>query len=289
MKFNFFEIIITCLLIFTGCKEEIINPPVKDKYTTRLQGKVILQNQSEHSNALVYIDSLNRGVSTDSNGSYYFIFTKDDTVYNGVFKIYYFVYEYEIDSAQYFLEKGKVKLDTLDVDSEGNIAVKQLKQLISVEGWTDKQEYRIGDTLDFTARFTNVSDRTVHLKITSFYGPLGGVGLYNEKYMPIVIGPCDPVMTDWDNYLSPGNFYEGRIKGYTIRDRNYCVNDQTVLKDEYIVITNVFIEDRLTTPFKIRYRFEKFVIYEWYKIHRGKSPKYDFKPNKCNFPPIKII
>ena len=49
---------------------------------------------------------------------------------------YYFVDEYEIDSAQYVLVNGKVRLDSLNVDVEANLDIRELKQLVRVEGWT---------------------------------------------------------------------------------------------------------------------------------------------------------
>jgi hypothetical protein len=107
----------------------------------------LIENQTEHSNALVYIDSFNRGVSTDSSGNYTLLFIEEDSVYSGVFKLIYFLNDYDMDSAKIVLVNGKVKLDTLDVDSEGRIETREMKQIVLVDGWTDKQEYRIGNTL----------------------------------------------------------------------------------------------------------------------------------------------
>ena len=146
------------VVLMSTCDDEIIppppeppitEPPVYDStlYTQELKGKVILENQTEHSNALVYLDSLNRGAGTDSSGNYSLQFTEEDSIYDGTFKIYYFVNEFEMDSAQYVLVSGKVKLDSLDVDSVGNLPTKELEQLLFIEGWTDKKEYRIGDLI----------------------------------------------------------------------------------------------------------------------------------------------
>ncbi len=281
-----FGTMIAFILLMLGCKDEITLLPEKQIFTTELTGKVVLENQTEHSNALVYLDSLDRGVSTDSNGFYSFIFRKDDTVYNGVFKVYYFVNDYEMDSAQYVLVNGKVKLDSLDVDSEGNLPIKELEQLVLVEGWTDKQEYRIGDKIEFIARFTNLSNRTIHIFIPSFWDPFGFVGLYNDKYPIFILSPCDPVATDGDIFLfSPNGYYQGR-RIYTIRDRNYCVDSAPLVTDEYIVVANLFIENRLIT---IKNKLYKFIHFEWYKLAKGNSPKLDYIPNKYKFPIIKVI
>jgi hypothetical protein len=36
-------------------------------------------------------------------------------------------------------------------------------------------------------------------------------------------------------------------------------------------------------------KFSKYVLEEWYNLHRGKTPKLDAYPNKYKFPIIKII
>ena len=288
---NSFQFIILIIILLnlnpqTGCKEEINSPPEKPSFTTELKGKVILENQTEHSNALVYLDSLNRGVATDSNGLYSVQFSDEDTVYDGTFKIYFFVNEYEMDSAQYVLVNGKVKLDSLDIDSEGNLPTKELEQLLLIEGWTDKQEYRIGDTIEFTARFNNVTDRTVHVFIYSIFNQLGYVSLYNENYPSFILSPCDPVTADLDIFIPPvTGFYEGRVV-YTIRDGSYCGDFRPLLLNEYIVSADLFIESRFRSPYD---KFERFIRNEWYKLHRGISPKLDNFPNKYKYPQIKII
>ncbi len=291
--YRYLVALIIILLLLT-CKDEITSPPPPPPpppgltlYTKELKGKVILENQTENSNALVYLDSLNRGVSTDSIGDYTLQFSDEDTIYNGTFKIFYFVNEFEMDTAQYVLVNGKVKLDSLDVDNEGNLPTKELKQLLLIEGWTDRQEYRTGDTLRFTARFTNVTNRTVHAFIYSIFSVLGWVGLYNENSPAFWLTPCWISNLDADLYISPNDFYEG-IVTYIIPESNYCnVNNPPLLPDYFIVVTDLFIEGRLVDPFHSK--FNKYVREEWYKLHRGITPKLDWFPNKYNFPIIKII
>ena len=115
------SISIVLISLLLGCKDNSVLPLPTQKYSSSFSGKVILQNQTEHSNALVYIDILNRGVSSDSSGNYTFHFTKQDSIYCGEFKVYYFLNDYDMDSAKIMLVNGKVKLDTLDIDSEGKI------------------------------------------------------------------------------------------------------------------------------------------------------------------------
>jgi len=282
-----FGMVTVTAFISFNCKEKIVGPNEKSLYTTELKGNVILQNQSENSNVLVYLDSLDRGVATDSNGNYSIEFMDTDTIYSGIFKIFYFVNEYEMDSSEYVLLKGKVKLDSLDVNSEGNIPSKELEQLILVQGWTDKEAYKIGDTIEFTARFSNVASRTVHLFIYSAFNQLGWISLYNEAYTGFNLSPCLIVDADTEIDLPSQSFYEGKVR-YIIPDGNYCTTEFIPLPPlKYIVVADLFIEGRLTNFWTNK--MEHFIGMEWYMLHRGSSPKLDYFPNKYKFPIITII
>ncbi|MCK4641015.1 MAG: hypothetical protein KAU06_06740 [Candidatus Marinimicrobia bacterium] len=283
----FRNIIIPILVAILISACDLINPPDDNGdnsiiYSSTLSGKVFLEHQIEHSNALVYIDSLNRGVSTDSSGNYTLSFGEEDSVYSGEFKIIYFLNDYDKDSAKIVLVNGKVKLDTLDVDSEGNIKTKEMKQIVMIEGCTDKAEYRAGDKVTFTARVTNLANRTIHISIHSCSGELSNfVFLYNDKYQSFTLGGIQDVLTlECDIYLPPDKYYEGKIS-YEIFEY------RPLVPDEYIVATGFFIEDRLLNQFQSK--FNKYVLEEWYKIHRGATPKLDWFPNKYIFPHIKII
>ncbi|MFH2048201.1 MAG: hypothetical protein ABIJ12_02055 [bacterium] len=290
MKKNLFLFVI----LISAC--DLINPPDDNGedsliYSSTLSGKVLLENQIEHSNALIYIDSLDIGVSSDSSSLFKFQFTDDDSIYNGIFTIYYFLEDYEIDSARIMLTSGKVKLDTLDVDSKGNLPLVEMKQILHVEGWTNKEEYRIGEMLDFTARWTNVSDRIISLFIPSS----GHVGIYRDANYPgFSLTPGDPVPAYEIYYLSPGSFYEEDSENrvpegtYTYRWVNSTLVDTFWVLEpvEYIVINYIEIEDRgYTVPKTMR----DFIFFEWEGLHLGESPRYDKKPNKFDFPSIQII
>lgn len=277
-------IVLICIMLMS-CNNNSLLPLPTNKSSSSFRGKVILQNQTEHSNALVYVDNLNRGVSTDSGGNYIFKFTEQDYVYSGEFKVRYFLNDYDMDSAKIMLVNGIVKRDTLDVNNQGQLRTKELKQIVLIEGWTDKKEYKIGEKMTFTARITNVTNRMVSI-FRQHQSELGFVGLYNDKYPSIILSGCDPVTASSDMFLQPTHFYEGRVV-YTIPDGAYCGTFRPLLIDEYIVIASFMIEGRLLNQFQSK--FNKYVLEEWYKIHRGDSPKLDWFPNKYNFPHIRII
>jgi len=286
MKWKILAAVGFILILISSCKDNSTLPEPVKEYSSSISGKVILQNQTEHSNALVYIDGLYRGVSSDSSGNYTLQFTKDDSVYDGVHKLYYFLNDYDMDSASIYLSKGEVKLNTLDVDAEGNLPTKKMKQILLVEGWTDKTEYRVGDKITFTAKFTNVTNKTIHLTISSFFNPLGYIVIYNDRYAGggILLPPFDPVSAQLDSYLNPnGGIYQGTMTCKIELNSSY----QTPESGKYIVFASFFVEGRLKNQFQST--FSKYVLLEWWKICCGSSPKLDVFPNKYKFPIIKLI
>jgi len=290
---NMSRIIIFILAVLTLISYSCNNNPVitinRPPYSNKFTGKVILQNQIENSNALIYIDNLNRGVSSDSSGNYIFPFNQSDSIYNGEYKVRYFLDDYDMDSARIILVRGKLKLDTLDVDCEGKIKTKELKQIVLIEGWTDKQEYKRGDKITFTARITNISDRKIHFAMDGFWYPIGIVYLYNDKYRGFLLSPytnIDPLV-DAGGDLSPKGYYEGTVTYTLLNGYNDGSGFHTLISDKYIVVTNFFIEGRLLDQF--RSKFNYYALIEWYKIIRGLSPRYDYFPNKFKFPVITIV
>ena len=273
------------LLILASCSEKGVEPPLAyPTHTTKIHGKVILENQTEHSNALIYISGINRGVSSDSSGNYTLTFTEADSTYTGTYDLIYYLNDYDSLNTKIYLEKGKVKLDTLDVDKDGKIAPIELKQLLRVEGWTDKSEYKIGDKMTFTVRFTNVSDKKVEIMRPGyvFY-----VGIYNDiQLYPYGLSNPDPMGADWGKDLLPGEYHQDIIS-YRIPEGDIIDNiKRPLLPGEYLIITSIVINDRLPDYDDV---FRRYVRFEWYKIARGKSPKYDYEPNKYTFPHIQII
>jgi len=94
---------ISVFLIFSNCSENSSGtepePPPPD-YNETLSGQVLLENQPEHSNALIYIDGLNIGARTDSGGYFKLQFPDSVRDRSGVFTVYYFVEDYDLDSAK---------------------------------------------------------------------------------------------------------------------------------------------------------------------------------------------
>lgn len=139
----------------------------------------------------------------------------------------------------------------------------------------------------FTARFTNLSDRTLHLFIPSAWIPLGPIALYrNKNYPAYYITPPDPIQTDLNIFLFTGGIRVSTV-AYPVPAGRYLVNDfWPLLPAEYIVVPVFFIEDK---PVATLDRMESFIKDRWDGLHQGSSPQLDVFPNKYQYPHINII
>jgi hypothetical protein len=277
-------------ILWLSCSEDSVS--VNDtsptaKTTTLLKGRVVLENQAEHSNAMVYVDGLDRGTSSDSSGNFSFQFSESDTIYSGVFTVYYYLDDFDIDTAQIGMVNGKVLLDSFGVDDFGNLALKHIKQFVRVYGSTDRQDYRIGEILEFTGGFTNLSTDTLHIFIYSCHDPFGYISLFrNHKYPDYIISPIDPIALDCDIYITPGDSYSGQA-AFSVPSGIQIGNTfWPLLPAEYILAPNFEIRDR---AYNIPENMELFRRKYWDQLHRGNPPQIDVIPNKYEWPHVNIV
>lgn len=198
----------TCLLFLfivlsfsIGCleKKDSISPVI-DRTTPEhfIRGNVILENQTNPAHCPVIFDKFMIGTITDSLG-YYEIFIPDSLAdLTGTFKVYYYLYDYDLDSLSVRIDKGKVKWGQEDVDDEGLLKTMTLKQIISMEVTSDKNQCIVGEYVRFSAIIKNKSQRTltlstsdiimfgfhdIHSKSTSWRG-VGGASSDNPHIEP---------------------------------------------------------------------------------------------------------
>ena len=258
-------------------------------FSSMISGQVTLENQEEHSNALIYLDSLDRGVSSDSSGGYTIQFSDSDSVQTGIFTVYYFLVDYGLDSAFIWLEDGQVKLDTMDVDSNGVLPLKELSQLIRVQLRTEREEYLVGDTIVITARYTNLSDDTLPLYIGQASSEIGRLSLYRDHLTPSFSFFSPDVIESYLRiFLSPGEFFEeeaGDIGNVFIPEVSVWTFEPIILT-EYVVTESHLLQDRdRSLPNGIM----DFVYHKWSNLNRGSAPLHDYIPNKYELPKVSIV
>ena len=162
-----------------------------------------------------------------------------------------------------------------------------MKQLYRLQGWTDRQSYRIGDSLHYSTRCTNLADRALGLVVPSAYGGIGHLFLYRDKDYPLYwIGPVDVILWDIHANLLPEEHYAAQ-DGRSVPSGTYEGDTFLPLYPaNYIVYASVRIED---TGYTIPDAMLWFMINNWNDLHRGPSPRYDNWPNKWEFPHVQIM
>ncbi|MBI9072550.1 MAG: hypothetical protein JEY94_13190 [Melioribacteraceae bacterium] len=279
---NYFKIFASIGLIILSfyiisCSENSVSPPDPEKYTTKLKGKVFLENQTEHSNALIYLKELNIGTSSDSSGRFILDLSESESNYSGQTTIYYFLEDYFLDSAVVYLNENKVKIDTLDFGQDASLKKIELKQRIRVNGYLSKNSCSVGDTVTFSVEFINPSNQNLTFSIFSAGGTLSSnTGFYvNER-----IEPHNPP-TFWDIKieLQPGGIYKGNM--------NLDANVSEI--GTYVVITTFLFGENGKENFFDKYpQMTEFIWKNWISLHRCKNKCFDMFPNKYNYPQITI-
>ena len=292
-----FYLMVLFFLLSVSCEKDkgILsgNSEEPEKFSKLLRGHVVLENQSDHSNALLYIDSLDIGTSSDSTGFFHFEFKEPDSLYSGIFTVYYYLADYEMDSSRFVLEKGLVVNDSLDVGCEGLLQTRQLSQVMLVNGATDKYEYAVGDTLIFTARIKNISDSSIYIRIFAGASLLRNVALYNDKYPSFLLTPEDISPAEGILLLHENQIYEE--SGQFIIPEGRYLSDSLyhIPGDEYIVAAGAFELVRAANPITktpLLKKIQKFIRFKWYhiKLPVRHSPELDGIPNKFEFPHVYI-
>ena len=290
---NKFIFTIIFLLQLNSCDEDrpIVAPtPVEHKYSYKVSGYIELDNQTDYSNALIYLDSLDVGCSTYPSGFYELQLDTLDTLATGVFNVYYFLYDYHLASNRIYLKKGMLVSDTLDVDSDCNLIPRSLSQIFRIEGTTDRGSYHIGDSLWLTVRIVNLEDTTIIFTIDNGGTLMSTACLYNEKYPGFFLTDIDLILPlQRDLGISKDHTYQeiGRFK--IPAGTNLSTGFYPIPSDSFIVLAGCFDFKRSDNP--IFDRIFHYLRFDWYnqKLPVFNSPEYDIKPNKFEFPHVLIV
>ncbi len=293
LKFLFLLIALLIYVISCDRKADILSPTSEVKeltFSNKLTGQVFLENQIEHSNCLIFIDSLAKGLGSDSNGTFTFKFDEADTIYSGKYKIRFFLYDYSLDSLSIALCKGQVIWDSLDVMADGTLKEMVLKQLIEVTCSVDTPICRPGDSVFVTGSVRNVSTKSTVLNVPegAVNNGLGYLGFFHspDHYsfgVPRFDGTLHPL--EWEWLIEPHEIYE------TSKKIEIPVGDwrngifYPMQAGEYIVAPSFLFpsQDSLLTA-----EMRLFIRNNWDEIHRGEPPCYSLVPNKYKYGKIMV-
>ena len=150
-------------------------------FTRTISGYVQMEHQTNHDDCAVFLDSVNIGTYTDSSGFYKLtladsMFNSDTLLLQGKFRLYFYCYNYELDSLYVALgSKGFIK-DSLAIDAQGHVKDMLVKQVFSIKLVTDATYYAVGDTIWMTMYMKKFGTDTIEIKIwESVSGEIGPV------------------------------------------------------------------------------------------------------------------
>jgi hypothetical protein len=283
------------LISATNCerRDSVLSPEKHIKeiiYSDSLTGQVFLENQAEHSNCLIFLDSLKKGLSSDSIGKFTIHFDETDSVYSGHYKIRYFLYDYMLDTRVVAIYQGKVILDSLDVKGDGSLTDVTLKQLIEISCTVDTSFCKPGDSVFVTGRVKNISNRSILLKIPEgdVNNGLGYLGFFHSPNhysfgVPRFSGVIHPL--EWEWLIGPQEKYETseKIKIPIGAWRNGIFYPME--EGEYVVVPSFQFPSQDSSLTK---EIREFIHHKWYEVHKGDPPCWSFRPNKYKYDKIMV-
>ncbi len=129
-------------LLFFHCTE---NPLFKEKVTPNanriITGNVTLDNNIDNSNIIIYLEGLDIIAFSDQNGDFKIELSERQIQFNnnvtGLFKIYYYVANYQIEYATVLINNGVFVYDLYDLNGSGQLKTSyNLRKLLNIEANT---------------------------------------------------------------------------------------------------------------------------------------------------------
>lgn len=128
MKNRIVGIILTLITLSCQTDKTPLSLQTKTKkpiqYTRTISGYVQMEHQTNHDNCAVFLDQVNIGTYTDSSGFYKIIlpdssFENDTMKVKGAVQLYFYSFNYFLDSLQIALGSKGVILDSLAINADG--------------------------------------------------------------------------------------------------------------------------------------------------------------------------
>jgi len=267
------------LIFVYSCEDKVAKEDKVDP--TKLTGQVILENQTDHSNAVVYIDGVNKGTITDSTGAYT-ISIDGDTIKDGSYDIYYFLVDYALSSSTIRIENNEILFGEGSVDKNGLLKPVELKQFIQVNGWSDNSDYSVGDSIEVKFTFTNVSDKPLRLSIER-YPPFTLIALYSSP--DEIIFPIGEITPYQFSTLNPGGSIVKEGKSIIPEGIRYLMEYYRMKPGTYKIGSPIRLNIREND---IEYGLEQQLRKTWYDHYSGPYPYGTFGPHKFELPTVTI-
>ncbi len=162
IRLSLFAAFVFACIVLYSCSQSPTNPEnsAANPYQF-IRGRLLLENQTNHSHCPLVLDSINIGTISDSTG-YFEIFLPDSMFeLSGTFQIYCYLYDYGLDSFTVHIENGQLIWGKGDVSEDGHLQTKTMKQLFSLTVSTGKKNYLVNDPIELTIQLNNTSNNAL--------------------------------------------------------------------------------------------------------------------------------
>ena len=179
LKYTNLLIVVLVLLILSGCTW---NPFGEDEISSgyrKISGNVQLNDGSNPDNVYVWLEGFNVGTYTDGTGQFSLTLPHSGTSnLSGVYKLYFYVANYELDYAQVVVQNGEFVYSRGDINKQGQLGLpKILRRFMRIETSVNPasvtQNYT--ENIDVMVTLTATTDSATVIIPKSIGGSLGAV------------------------------------------------------------------------------------------------------------------
>ncbi|MFQ6115068.1 MAG: hypothetical protein ACE5NG_13470 [bacterium] len=120
------------LLILMGCTSNPLGEDEISPGSRKIMGAVELENNTP-GRVFVWLDGFNQGTFTEPDGSFSLTLPRGNDDVSGVFRLYFYVANYELDFVEVVVKDGSFEFGQAALNSRGELrAKKRLKQFLEV-------------------------------------------------------------------------------------------------------------------------------------------------------------
>ena len=140
---------IAFILFFQCTHNPFGSDNISDK-ASRIKGKITLSDGALPDGIYVWLEGADAGTYTDKNGEFQLTIPSPNNQpgggLTGLYKIYFFLANYEVATAEVILRRGELQLDEADIDKDGNLKEnKKLQKILDINITLNPNSYPVSE------------------------------------------------------------------------------------------------------------------------------------------------
>lgn len=190
------------ILIYAGCTSNPLGDNEIGNEHRQISGSVLLDTRNQPERVFVWLEGFNRGTYTDTEGEFSLILPAGENEnVTGIFKLYFFVANYNLEFEEVALRKGAFLFDQAGLNPEGRLREsKRLKRFLFIKSTVEPESKTFGSqgniniSLELRAN-SDVSDSVTVIFPKTTAGFLGPVFFQNIDTQELFIFETLPAET----------------------------------------------------------------------------------------------